>query len=65
MADFNEEFALKIAANDKQLLRDWITEMTGRLDDADVDEMEQKILKRRIRIVGDYLRDDEESEVDI
>ena len=65
MADFNTEFANKILLNDKQLLRDWITEMENTLRYNEPSREDSKVLKRRIRIVKDYLQDDEETDRNI
>ena len=65
MADFNTEFANKILLNDKQLLRDWITEMENTLRYNEPSREDAKVLQRRIRIVKDYLQDDEETDRDI
>ena len=59
MSDFNSEFANKILANDPQLLRDWIAEMEGKVGECTPEEC--AILRRRIRIVRDYLREDTET----
>ena len=65
MADFNTEFANKILLNDKQLLRDWITEMENTLRYNEPSREDAKVLQRRIRIVKDYLQDDEETDRNI
>ena len=65
MADFNTEFANKILLNDKQLLRDWITEMENTLRYNEPSREDAKVLQCRIRIVKDYLQDDEETDRNI
>ena len=65
MSDFNAELANKILANNPQVLRDWITEMENTLRYNEPSAADAKVLKRRIRIVKDYLQDDEETDRDI
>ena len=63
MSDFNNRLGAMISANDKQGMREWIIEMNGKIPRCTDEEC--KILSRRIRILEDYLKDDEESERDI
>ena len=65
MSDFNAELANKILANNPQVLRDWITEMENTLRYNEPSDADAKVLKRRIRVVKDYLQDDEETDRDI
>ena len=63
MSDFNDTFARLVARDDDDAMRLFINQMRSQLRTC-TDE-EHKILVRRIRILKDYLKDDEESERDI
>ena len=65
MSDFNEDFARMISNDDREGLRKWMTEMMDKIRYTEPPQNEAAILKRRIRIIKDYLKDDEESEMDI
>ena len=65
MSDFNEDFAKLISRDDRDGLREWMTEMDNKRRYTEPSPEEAAILKRRIRIIKDYLKDDEESERDI
>ena len=55
MEKFNEVFAEKIAADDVQVLKDWITEMDNKMRYTENTQAETNALKRRMRIVKDYI----------
>ena len=55
MEKFDRMFANKIAAGDEQVLKDWITEMDNKLRYTEPTAAEKAVLKRRIRIVKDYI----------
>ena len=63
MSDFSEDFGKLIAADDRIGIRKLIEEMEGKVDTCTPEEC--AILKRRIRVLKDYLKDDEQSEMDI
>ena len=65
MSDFNEDFARMISNDDREGLRKWMTEMMDKIRYTEPPQEEAAVLKRRIRIIKDYLKDDEESEMDI
>ena len=65
MSDFNNVLGNLIASNNKQGMLDWITEMENTLRYTEPSREDAKILKRRIRTIKDYLKDDEESERNI
>ena len=65
MSDFNEDFARMISNDDREGLRKWMTEMMDKIRYTEPPQDEASILKRRIRIIKDYLKDDEESERNI
>ena len=56
MEKFDEMFAEKITAGDEQVLKDWIEEMDHKMRYTECTQAESNALKRRIRIVKDYIR---------
>ena len=65
MSDFSEDFARLVASDDRDGMRNWMTEMMDKIRYTEPPQDEVVILRRRIRILKDYLKDDEASERDI
>ena len=55
MENFDKLFTAKIASGNKQELEDWITEMDNTMRYTEVTQTESNAIKRRIRIVRDYI----------
>ena len=55
MEKFDRMFAEKIAAGDVQALKDWIVEMDHKMRYTENTQAETNALKRRMRIVQDYI----------
>ena len=55
MEKFDRTFTRKIAAEDLEVLREWITEMDHKMRYTENTQPETKALKRRMRIVQDYI----------
>ena len=55
MEKFDEVFAAKIALGCKKTLEDWIVEMDHKMRYTENTQAETNALKRRMRIVRDYI----------